>query len=538
MGNSLYLAGLAIDEMQELRCRLHIRQSGVCYICEKPIDLEIHDGHLDIDHIEPITAKGADAENNFALTHQSCNRSKGASDLRVAKILSKLRDLQGEAKKRGERGANLEHILNIQGGANANLRLTIRGSRVEFSFPEIDDNDIRSAPLHHDQLSGVDYFFTVVPLEYIHHDDRINPRNIGGSIRGLIEEFLKGYPQLHVGLAWWAAQEDSSGPLKLFDGQHKAAAQIMLGAKELPVRVFVNPDIDSLTTANTNAGSKLRQVAFDKAVMRHLGSTLYMDRVDQYQKQHGLLGDDYSFSESDLVRFFKGQSREMRRYIVDAQRDAITHNENNLLLEFIEWSGKSADRPMAYSTVESAFFPLLYQKALDIPIDHGLDDGTNPRIIERNQIIRLMDIFADVFFKDKWDPDIGGNKIEARMKDGENISPDHLRAWRIAREEIAVNVMRLVKRVIEHYNAFNGKFVDSERLLHDELTDNVWVGIKLFLGNLGKLPCWTDREFSLSVFGPKQNLGYWESIFKTGKSPTGTLVLAQGLDLSQMIVAP
>ena len=67
--------------------------------------------------------------------------------------------------------------------------------------------------------------------------------------------------------------------LKVFDGQHKAAAQILLGTRELPLRVFVEPDTNILLQANTNAGGKLRQVAFDAAVMRHLGSSLYVERV-------------------------------------------------------------------------------------------------------------------------------------------------------------------------------------------------------------------------------------------------------------------
>ena len=99
------------------------------------------------------------------------------------------------------------------------------------------------------------------------------------SIRPLIEEFLRKRPQLHVGLGWWAPEEDGTGKIKIFDGQHKAAAQILIGSRELPVRVFVKPDLNVLVQANTNAADKLRQVAFDTAVLRHLGSTLYAERV-------------------------------------------------------------------------------------------------------------------------------------------------------------------------------------------------------------------------------------------------------------------
>ena len=111
-------------------------------------------------------------------------------------------------------------------------------------------------PLLDDKLSGMESFFASVPLQYLHHDDRINPRSIGSNIRGLIEEFVAKRPQLHVALGWWAPTDDGAGVLKVFDGQHKAAAQILLGVHELPIRVFVEPDTKVLLQANTNAGGE------------------------------------------------------------------------------------------------------------------------------------------------------------------------------------------------------------------------------------------------------------------------------------------
>ena len=114
----------------------------------------------------------------------------------------------------------------------------------------------------------------------------------------------------------------------MFDGQHKAAAQILIGSRKLPVRVFVEPDLNVLLQANTNAAEKLRQVAFDTAVMRHLGSTLYAERVKQYQKFKVLLDDDYSFSEKDLVAFFRGEHKEVQKYIVDWVRDSVNYHRD------------------------------------------------------------------------------------------------------------------------------------------------------------------------------------------------------------------
>jgi HNH endonuclease len=498
--------------------------------------LMLHKGQLDIDHIDPLIEDGLDAENNFAITHASCNRSKGAANLEIARRLAEFERLQEKAQEAGKRGANLGDVLARHEGAKALLRIRREATHAEFSLPEVGENGIRKVPVCSDKLSGMDSIFTTIPLEYLHHDDRINPRSIGANIRGLIEEFLQKRPQLHVALAWWAPDKDGSGAVKVFDGQHKAAAQILLGTRELPVRIFLEPDVNILLQANTNAGGKLRQVAFDTAVMRHLGSSLYVDRVKRYQSMRGLAEADYSFSEHDLVRFFRGERREMERYIIDAQRDAITHDQKNALLEFVEWAGKSADRPLSYTTIERSFFrEFLYKKALDTPIDVGMEEGNNPRQLEREQMVRLMNIFADVFYIGKWDPELGGRRVESRMQDGEVIPEAHLRAWRIAREEVIANVMRWVRLVIANYFAYTGKVIQEDRQLHSRLPDELWDRLQNFLESLSRLPCWMDRNLGSTVFGPKQNLDFWEKVFQTGKAPSGIQILAAPLDLNEMI---
>ena len=321
MARSKYLAALTDEQRQELERRLHDRQTKRCFICDEMIDMVLQKGQLEIDHIDPLTKDGLDDENNFALTHVSCNRSKGSSNLKVARRIAEFERLQDEARHAGRRGANLGDVLHRYGGAMERLRLRCQEGHAEFSLSEGGRNQRRRVPLLRDKLSGMQSFFATFPLRYCHHDDRINPRSIGSNLRGLIEEFFEKRPQLHVGLAWWEPTEDGAGTLRIFDGQHKAAAQILLGVRELPMRVFVEPDTNVLLQANTNAGGKLRQVAFDAAVMRHLGSTLYAERVNQYRALCGLEDSDYSFSEQDLVRFFRGERREMERYIIDAQRD-------------------------------------------------------------------------------------------------------------------------------------------------------------------------------------------------------------------------
>ena len=302
---------------------------------------------------------------------------------------------------------------------------------------EIGNLDINELPIYEDKMSGEKYFFTLLPIQYIHHDDKINPRTIGSNVTKLLAEFYKRNPQLHVSLGYIENVETGVSEVKLFDGQHKAAAQIMLGVTEIPVRVFVEPDKDRLIESNFNAGTTLKQVAFDKSIQRHLGSSLYVDRVERYQKSVGLAADNFSFSEKVLINYYKGESREMKRYIIDSVKDAITHSEDNRLRQYIDMGGRAKEKPLSYSTVEKTFYSFfICPDALETNIDYKLEEGLNPRDLEKKQLIRLMNIIADKILIGKYDSEIGTFKIEYKIQKGESVDWNHVVGYRMMKEEI------------------------------------------------------------------------------------------------------
>ncbi|MHB1525553.1 MAG: HNH endonuclease [Candidatus Dormibacteria bacterium] len=533
--SSLYLNGLSPLERQDLIVKLHSSQGGRCFICEKPIDLQLHHGNIDVDHVEPLRAHGKDDPSNLALTHDSCNRSKQASDLRVARVLARFDTIRAEVESEN-RGPNLSDLLHRYGGASFDVPLRREDDRLVYSLPDVGDNEARSTAIYKDDLSGVEYAFITLPLAYLHHDDQINPRPIGRSLQGLVEEFHRKRPQLHVALGWTSLRSGGRGRVKIFDGQHKVAAQVLLGVKELPIRIFFDPDIDLFITTNMNAGTSLRQVAFDKSVQRHLGSALYNDRIDRYRHDHGLPEDDESFSEKDLLNHFKGEWREMKRYVLDAVRDAITHDPENKLKGYVEYGGKETGRPLSYSTIEKTFYSLfIYGDALNTPIGYKAEEGDNPRLLEKEQILRLMNLIADTVYLQRFDPSIGTYRIENRLQKGELIPDDHLRAFRLSREEIIFNYIKFVAQIIQNYFITTGKPVDPQRLFQERFPDPLWSSIDNFLRNLAQLPPWVNHELGVSAFGAKQNYDYWWSVFTTGKTPQGQQILSEPINLMAMI---
>ena len=343
-------------------------------------------------------------------------------------------------------------------------------------------------------------------------------------------------PQLHVSLGWIVLNGSGKARLKIFDGQHKAAAQVLLGVRELPVRVFVNPDVDTLLTTNTNAGTTLRQVAFDKSVQRHLGSALYYDRVERYRKERGLAEDDLSFSESDLVKYFKGESREVKRYILDNARDYITHHQENRLKDYIDFGGRGREKPLSYSTIEKTFYSFfIFQDVMECSLDHLQEEGENPRDIEREQILQLMNIIAEEIFIGRFDTVIGTSRIENKIQKGEDIPEPHLIAYRMSKEEIIYNWLRYVSQIAKNYFIMQGKPITERKLFQYRFPPALWERIRMFIRNLRNLPCWVNKELSATVFGGKQNYDFWQAVFETGRTPQGLQVLAAPLNLMEMI---
>lgn len=527
---SLYLSKLSKEDRASLEKQLWNQQGGKCFISGKEMIIDVHE--LDIDHIIPTRDNGPDGPDNFALTLASYNRSKQAADLRVARVLARF-DQIAESADSDDRGANLNDVLKAFKGATSTLHGQISGDAMTFV---VSGDDTVTVPIHTDKLSGMRYFFAVLPIAALHHDEKINPRPIGANIRGLVEEFFRKRPQLHVALGWIKSAELPNAPVNIFDGQHKAAAQIMLGVTNLPVRVFVDPDFDVLLTTNTNAGTTLRQVAFDKSVQRRLGSQILRDRMARYRTEKGLDDDFEGFSEKNLVEFFKGEQRQVTRYVLDNVRDAVTYSPDNKLRDYIDFAGKSGDKPFSYSSIEKTFYSkFIGSKMLETAWNHREDMGENPRSLEVEQIVKLMTLVAEHIYIGRFDEELGARRIENMVQQGTDVPESHLVAFRLAKEEVLYCWLDYVRQVAENFFSNLGKPIRAERLFQYRFPDQLWVNLSNFLDNLARLPLWVNREASNTVFGAKQTYAFWHEIFETGSSTGGQRVMPSGININKMI---
>lgn len=533
MVRSQLLNSLSETERRELIKRLLIRQNYKCFICEERLDPNVHE--FDIDHIIPLNQGGRDYENNLAITHRSCNRSKQDSNLEVARTIFKFKKIERTCIERKGELADLSDVLNVFGGSKYSFRFKIEDNKIRYSFPQLNDNTLYESPIHVDQLSEFKSFFIDVPIEYVFHDPKgINPRKLSKNVIKLIKEFYRKRPQLHVGLARLDTNEKEP-KIYIFDGQHKAAAQILLGVRKLMLRVFIDPDIEVLTLTNERAGTVLRQVAFNKSVQRQLGSTILAWRIEKYQKDKGLTSDDYSFSEKDLLSHFRGEGREIKKFILDHIRWKIINHQDNKLKDYVNFGGREKEKPISYSSIEKTFYSLfILNDVLDVrPFFNEKREN------EINNVVKLMSIVAEEVLQGNYDFNKGIFKIEERVrkiregKSSETIPDSHLRAYRLVKEEIMYNWLKYVRAIIHSHFLSQGKQIDQNKLMQESFDEILWQNIRKFIRNLSNLPVWVDRD--KTYLFSKRDYRYWETIFSTGISPDGIRVLSKGINFLEMI---
>jgi len=530
MAHSVYLDKLTKDEYLELTKKLWELQNHKCFICGEEIDLDLH--RTNIDHIIPLVNNGNDDISNMALTHEHCNKSKQDADLSVARRLHTLNSIIKDAENAHET-PSLKHVLIHFGGSKYKFKSKEEDEYLVYSFGETGDNKIYRSQIFQDALSGEKTAFIKVPIEYLYHDEIINPRGINSSIGLLVKEFYKHNPQLHLSLG--RLYDDK---ILIFDGQHKAVAQLLLGVKEIVVRLFISPDVDRLIETNTTAGSKLKQIAFDKSIVRQLHDTLYADRLRRYQKEHDLSEDNFSFSEQQLVDYFKGDRGNVKLYIINSQKTTITRNTDNKLQSFINFEGRKSLLPLSYSTFEKTLLSTFVDPKviLSTPINYKTDEGLNPRFLERDQLIKLCNIIAEELLIDKYDDTRGTYHIESDIAEGkgDDILDSHLVACRLFKEEIMNTWIEYLELLIKNHFAYTGVMY-NDNLFQQKFPDQLWTSIQNYFVNLRDLPIWKDRSMAATIFGGKNNYDYWRCIFSTGSTPEGTSVLAKPINVTEMI---
>jgi len=402
-----------------------------------------------------------------------------------------------------------EQILNEFGGNKEEVYAEEFDNKILLRFSEKD----RFFPLYVDPSNPeYKFFFGLLPISVLAHDSELNPRKII-DINKLIEEFWRKNPQLHVALCRLHFEgRAGKGKILLFDGQHKTAAQILLGRMEMPVRVFINPPKDNLKEVNRRAHKELRQIEFFRSVLDSLGEDIFSVNFKKYlEDPQTSLKSEKGYIEYIEAERRREEEKNLYHYLKVRVRDCRNlAGENGILMknEFFDYVEKNVARsktwPISYDSVEKTFFRHFIDAT---PCEEQINiDSDRPyvRDIEARNLVKLINLFAHKVLKGKFNKDIGVYKLEDRIKKGDTTIPDnHLIAYRLFRPAAFVIWCEFLKEAIANYLIMNRKITNEmkkerkkgkgTRVFWVELEKEDWNAIEKIIDRLVRHKIWKDR---------------------------------------------
>jgi hypothetical protein len=371
--------------------------------------------------------------------------------------------------------------------------------------------------------AGVESFVGMIPFKCIYHDKGVNPRSIA-DLEPLIEEFYDKRPQLQPSLAHLEVA-DSAQPSKimLFDGQHKAAAQLFNNRDGLLTRVFVNTSISLLKDTNFRAHTVLAQIHFPDIVEDKVGRDLFREAFDVYLTQT----DPAQGSEQQFIDSLEQGSdyrAHLKRFI---KYESLFSQGQHRILNYVEtiWT-RSKKYPLVYDTLDKSFFRFFLY--LHPASAEHLKETQEFRRLERENLSRLMTIFVEEVLDNRFEIRTGIYKIEQRLADNPNsITSNHLAAYRICRAApMIVWTGQLQKAMVLLLKSHPGYFKNDwaeERPLWIEIPDDQWGRIRKMIRVVRDHQIWMEKsnqEIVNAISSTKQK--NWKEILLDGRLPDRT----------------
>jgi len=478
-----------------------------------------------------LTLGGLDEEANWGLTHDTCNRAKGARDLRLQRILYEFREhvqkYTEETTVGNTRNFTLSEALEKLKPERQEVGVILQGEHIQISWNENGQPKSESYTLIEEPCNPpAKSFVARIPFACLYHDNEINPRSIV-DLEPMIEEFYNGYPQLQPSLAALTVKGTKGKTrIMVFDGQHKAAAQLYARQDRLFVRVFVNYDRDRLKETNYRAHTKLAQVHFPQLINDRVGADLFKQDFDRFLQKNDLT----KASEETFFRNYlnHAQRSEFRTYFNNYLRYEVLIGkagiEQNNILNFTETvTARSKKFPLSYDTLQRTFLDLLLYKK---PAKEFIAQTERFRQFEKENLVRLMNLFVDeVFAGRRFDLNMGIYRIEDQLARDPNSIPDnHLRAYRLSRRAPmmiwASELKRAIQTLLNTKLRYQPAHWGEKRPLWVSIHNDDWQQIRRMIRAIRDHKIWGERtnpEVMAAIASTKQK--DWSEILLKGTLP-------------------
>lgn len=357
-----------------------------CYICNQTLE-GYSRAEIQFDHIYNYADGYPQELSNFAPVHASpderklnCHSAKGRKtpiDYREeVRIKERLRDVKGLAD------LCPTAVPSVYSIAADNRTITFNGVQLPFYNQKIGAKD------HY-------YFFHEIETKYIENDNEIQLRPLDDKkILPLIFN-LKSSIQLLPSLT---RLDPDTKTLKLFDGQHKAVAQMIGNNKDrISCLVFVSPDVNALRVTVYEAHTDFVQQRYKKSHIDAKLADIYGQKIEAFRKSCGDPGAPYS--EADILR---GESvPAIRNFLLSSILKEISIDTDIIRLYAAESRTDQKQRPILWQSIERFISKFCNLSA----VEELSESDANYRSDEIDNLVLILNLIKGYAIEDKWNPD-------------------------------------------------------------------------------------------------------------------------------------
>ena len=185
---------------------------------------------IEYDHIKPDAKDGETDIPNMRITLKEYNRRKSDQSLYDVRDNLKLERLFQKKKNT----IKLQDIFALKEIEHKNSHANQNGKSIKIT----DGHEEKEFQLFYDKILAVHYFYGKIPISWLENDDQegLQPRVLDYKRLIIIRDHLKDHPQLAPSIGRLIGNS-----LKLFDGQHKLAGQILNNLSEIDVKFYISP---------------------------------------------------------------------------------------------------------------------------------------------------------------------------------------------------------------------------------------------------------------------------------------------------------
>jgi hypothetical protein len=441
-----------------------------CYISGEVINL--NKDELEFDHLEPYSAGGATNIQNERVFKKKYNNEKKAMSLADYKNYFQLKRLY-EQKGNKVKLQDIYEFKNIQ---------------TESIFVIENTKDIQitngiltiSANKYIDSKLLVSYFYAQLPTKWILNDDQqgLQPRVIDFKRLWQIKNHLIDYPQLAPSIARLIDNQ-----IRLFDGQHKLAAQLLNGEEFIDVKVYLSPSdkirdkivYEMLLKTNLEAHSKLKQVEFFTNTLFQKWNEMQKIKWEEYLEAF----PNQAHSEKLFMEYLKGKEGKLEAIKMFEATIIKNAHDNSGLKNFTAESNKDSSLPLSQDLLKKSLFKsLLYFN----PNDAIIDSTDDHRDSERENFKIISNIIVEKGYLNNW----------TSSKKG--LTPEQQKARRIWTKGPVITWAPMINVMINATFQLFDKDEQAKNLYRPKMTDNQKERFELFFERLFNHPFWSQND--------------------------------------------